>query len=178
MCYEWGDYSRIFVEDLHVNRLTTDFNGRSMSDKINRGFCWGSACKQVDRRFKLKIYDWQNQLRIFVKDLRVSRLTTGWPQIQIEDLWVTRLIADFCWASTCEHVDHRLTADSNSRFMSDKINRGFLLRICVWIGWTGYRWIKRQLLRSGSGSAKVAQVAPRWIWGGSGQLKSRAVDWP
>ncbi len=38
ICYEWGDYSRIFVEDLHVNRLTADSNGRSMSDKINRGF--------------------------------------------------------------------------------------------------------------------------------------------
>ncbi len=37
-CYGWGDYLQIFIEDLRVNRLTADSNGRSMSDKINRGF--------------------------------------------------------------------------------------------------------------------------------------------
>ncbi len=65
----------------------------------------------------------------------MSKLTKGWPQIQIEDLWVTRSIADFCWRSACKQIDHRLTADSNWRSMSDKINCGFLLRICVWVGW-------------------------------------------
>ncbi len=171
-----------FVEDLHVNRLTVDSNWRSLSDKINREFlfwiCVWAGWPKFDRRFKLKIYEWQDQSRILVEDLHVSRLTTDWPQIKIEDLWVTRSIADFCWGSACEQIDHRLTVDSNSWSMSDKINRGFLLKICVWISWIRYQWIKRQLLISGSGVAKVAQVTPRWIWGGLGQPRSRAVDRP
>ncbi len=112
-CFEWGDYSQIFVEDLCVNRLTADSNGRSMSEKINRGFYWGSAYEEVDQKFKLKIYEWQDQSWIFVKDLYMSRLIKSWPQIQIEDLWVTRSIANFCFGFAYEQVDQSLTADSN-----------------------------------------------------------------
>ena len=76
--------SRIFVEDLHVNRLSVDSNKRSMNDKINRGFL-------------LRICMW-----------------TDWPQIQIEDLWVTRSIADSCWGSACDLVEQGIDGSRGS----------------------------------------------------------------
>lgn len=72
----------------------------------------------------------------------------------------------------CKQIDHTLTADSDKRSMSNSINCKFLLKICVWTGWTWYLSIKRQLLRSASGDAKVALVTPRWIWDALGQPKN------
>ncbi len=72
----------------------------------------------------------------------------------------------------------RLTADLKPRFMSDKINRGFLLRICVWKGWS--QILIKDLLVTRSvadfqwGSAvnrlnmvliDQEAVAQMWLWG-------------
>ncbi len=108
-------------------------------------------------------------------------MSISWLQIQIEDLWVTRSIADFCWGSTCEQIDYKLNANSNWRSMSDKINRGFLLRICVWAGWSQvdcrfkfmiYEWqVQSRILvedlhmnRLNRVSIDQETVAHIWLW--------------
>lgn len=50
------------TEDLWVIKAIADLYGKS-------------ACDQIVHKFGLKIYEWQDQLRILVKDLRMNKLT-------------------------------------------------------------------------------------------------------
>ncbi len=115
-----------FAEDLHMNKLTADLNWRYMSNKINRGFslkiCVWAGWLQVDRRFKFKIYKWQDQSRILVEDLHMNRLN----KISIDQEAVAQIWLLWCKScSGCPKVDLswiRATEKSRRRLTVHRIS--------------------------------------------------------